>query len=685
MSSVIINYVLPYTQTIATGSQSVFSTNWTADSADDVLVYQRGATDSPDDATDILPSSAYTVAFIGADELVEVTLITAATLGDVVTITRLTPVDRENLYTNTNFTPSMLNQDFGLFTLMIQENDASEQVRTPRYPNSAIINTWDLILPILGPGQSWAMNAAGDQIEAVTGSGGGGDVTLAELASHNPGEGASLIGLEGTGTVQDLAEAPFIVKTANAATPNAQVLASLTTGILKNTTTTGVLSISSALTSIDNLITAADDMIYTTAANTYAVTALTPVARTLLAQTTFSGMAGVLGALSTTGGTMSGQIDMGNNKIINMADPSSAQDAVTLAYQSATLLNYLLKSGGTMTGAINMGSHYITNLLDPVNPQDAATRNYVDTVATGLTVQPACRVATTAALTATYANGASGIGATLTNSGALAALSIDSVALSATNRVLVWKQASALENGIYEVTNAGSGAVAWVLTRATDYDQPAEIQAGDLVVINEGSTYAGTSFIETANVAAIGTDAINFSQFTFSATAVLLKVNNLSDVNNTVTAFNNISPTTTKGDIIVDDGTNDVRLGVGANNTLLMADSAQTTGLKYTTTTYPNTVTINRLLYASSTNIISDLATANSAVLVTNQLGVPSLLGSMTNGQLVIGSTGAIPVLGTISAGAGVSVTNTAGGITIAATGTGTSGGYSRIMSLMGA
>lgn len=52
------------------------------------------------------------------------------------------------------------------------------------------------------------------------------------------------------------------------------------------------------------------------------------------------------------------------------------------------------------------------------------------------------------------------------------------------------------------------------------------------------------------------------------------------------------------------------------------------------------------------------------------------LLGTMTNGQLLIGSTGAHPAFGTLTAGSGVTITNGAGSITIAA-----SGGFSQIRS----
>lgn len=452
--------------------------------------------------------------------------------------------------------------------------------------------------------------------------------------------------------------------------------------------------------------------------------------------------------LPLLGGTMLGQIDMGNQKIINLGNPTSAQDAVTVAYLSTSLGSYLLKSGGTMTGAINMGGYGITSLLDPVNPQDAATKNYVDTFAAGLNVQQSCRLATTGALTANYNNGASGIGATLTNSGALAALTVDSVAVNTNDRILVRDQATTYEQGIYVVTNAGSGAVNWVLTRATDYDQPSEIQKGDLVIINEGTQYAGSSFVETVNVSAVGTDPILWSQFTYSATSVLLKAMNLSDVANTTTAFNNISPVTTKGDIIVRDSTNNIRLGVGADGTLLQANSATASGLQYTTATYPTSTVINQILYSSSTNIVAGLATANGSVLVTDNTGLPSMLAnpsadnrvllsgnlaipawstasypptttinrilyssanntineivtansatlytnssgvpaftaSMTNGQILIGSTGGSPTLANLTAGTGVTITNGAGSITINASASGTTD-MSSIFLLMG-
>lgn len=46
-------------------------------------------------------------------------------------------------------------------------------------------------------------------------------------------------------------------------------------------------------------------------------------------------------------------------------------------------------------------------------------------------------------------------------------------------------------------------------------------------------------------------------------------------------AFNALSPTTTKGDLVVDNGTNVIRIGVGINGQILTADSAQSAGIKW--------------------------------------------------------------------------------------------------------
>ncbi len=121
--------------------------------------------------------------------------------------------------------------------------------------------------------------------------------------------------------------------------------------------------------------------------------------------------------------------------------------------------------------------------------------------------------ATTTALTVTYNNGTSGVGATITNAGAQAAFSVDGVTPSVGARILVKDQASTLQNGIYTVTVAGTGATNWVLTRATDFDTSSEIVQGDYVLVSTGTLNAGTFwYLSSASNPIVGTNAITFAQ-----------------------------------------------------------------------------------------------------------------------------------------------------------------------------
>lgn len=144
-------------------------------------------------------------------------------------------------------------------------------------------------------------------------------------------------------------------------------------------------------------------------------------------------------------------------------------------------------------------------------------------------------------MTATYANGASGVGATLTNSGVQAAFSVDGVSPPINSRILVKNQASTFQNGCYTLTTVGSGASNWVLTRALDYDSPSEIVPGTMFIVLNGSTLTSSGWIETATVATVGTDPVVFAQNIYSPTLFLQVANNLSELTGTAaTARTNI-------------------------------------------------------------------------------------------------------------------------------------------------
>lgn len=185
----------------------------------------------------------------------------------------------------------------------------------------------------------------------------------------------------------------------------------------------------------------------------------------------------------------------------------------------------------------------------PTSALHAATKEYVDNVTAGVNTHASVRLATTAALGSGYAagsadaSGGTGIGATLTAS-ANGALTIDSVAASVGDRILVKNQTTTRNNGIYTVTDIGGVSTPWVLTRATDFDNSiaGEVYPGDFTFVTEGTVNADQGWIMNSvgtsttpdRAIKIGTDNIVWTQFTgvanITAGVALTKTGNTLDV-----------------------------------------------------------------------------------------------------------------------------------------------------------
>jgi hypothetical protein len=161
----------------------------------------------------------------------------------------------------------------------------------------------------------------------------------------------------------------------------------------------------------------------------------------------------------------------------------------------------------------------------PTSSTDIANKTYVDTqVSSGITYHSPVKYEvpnTTGNLTANYNQPGGpgvGVGATLTNAGTLAAFAPDGPTAQVGDRILVYNQTNAFENGVYTVTTVGSGAVAWVLTRATDADtyavkSPNGLGLGDAFFVTSGDTGAGETYVcNTSGTITFGTTNITFVQ-----------------------------------------------------------------------------------------------------------------------------------------------------------------------------
>jgi hypothetical protein len=162
------------------------------------------------------------------------------------------------------------------------------------------------------------------------------------------------------------------------------------------------------------------------------------------------------------------------------------------------------------------------------NSTKIATTAYVTTaVANAIAgINPAVSVAaaTTATLpnSPTYNNGVGGIGATLT-SGTNSVLVLDAYTPTLNQRILDKDETTAANRGVYTVTQLGVNGVApWILTRALDFDQPSDINSTGAIPVVNGTTNASTSWVQTATIATVGTDALTFAQFSYAPSAVAL-------------------------------------------------------------------------------------------------------------------------------------------------------------------
>lgn len=379
--------------------------------------------------------------------------------------------------------------------------------------------------------------------------------------------------------------------------------------------------------------------------------------------------------------------------------PVVASDITALV--DATYVNV---TGDTMSGALAMGTNRITGLGDPIAGTDAANKNYVDTAVTGLSWKQAVRVATTAngTLATAFANGQT----------------VDGVVLATGDRILIKNQTTQTENGLYLVNASGAP------TRVGDADAGTEL-AGAAVFVQAGTVNSDTGWIQTTNAPiTIGTTNVVFSQFsgsgTYTAGTGLTLTGNTFSITAPVSIAlggTGLTAAPTNGQLLIGNGTGyslaTITAGtaisvVNAAGSITIANTGVTsnvagTGISVSGATGAVTISNTGLLSATGTanqvlvNGTSGAAQTGAVTLTLPQSiattsaptfanltvsgltanaftfsstgGLLASTAAATNGQLLIGSTGGSPVAATLAAGAGLSVTNAAGSITLANTG----------------
>jgi hypothetical protein len=321
-----------------------------------------------------------------------------------------------------------------------------------------------------------------------------------------------------------------------------------------------------------------------------------------------------------------------------------AERAVYL--NAAGLAVDVLDIGTLGTSTANISTANITAgtvSTTPTSSTDLVNKAYVDNlVATGIHFHTPVRVESPINLTATYDNGTSGVGATLTNSGTQTALVIDGVTVNTNDRVLVYQQTDQTQNGVYVVTDTGSGSTNWVLTRATDadsyvIDSPNGLSEGSTFFVQEGTTGAGEMYTcNTVGTITFGTTNITFVQI---SSAQIYSAGTGLTLTGTQFSLSDVGTASTYG---------------SASQVPVFTTNAQ-----------------GQVSSVTNTNIAIAGSAITSGTVAVAYGGTGQT--TYTDGQLLIGnSSGNTLAKATLTAGTGIAITNGAGSITVAATNNGT-------------
>ncbi len=245
-------------------------------------------------------------------------------------------------------------------------------------------------------------------------------------------------------------------------------------------------------------------------------------------------------------------------------NPFSVTSTTKVANLNADLLDgYDTDTGATAsTVAIRDGSGRLT-FADPTSSGHGVTLGFLATYVAGIRdPKDGCNLSPTGNLVATRSSNV----LTMTSNGAL---SIDGVTPGVGDRILVTKQTTGADNGIYVVTTVGDGSHQGVLTRSSDCDENAEVTNGLFTVVTQGTLNSGSEWVlTTTGTITVNTTALTFKQVGGGGNLVV--GNGIDITGNTISVLIAGVTTYTQYGLVYATGTTTLgQLGLGATGQVL--------------------------------------------------------------------------------------------------------------------
>jgi hypothetical protein len=263
----------------------------------------------------------------------------------------------------------------------------------------------------------------------------------------------------------------------------------------------------------------------------------------------------------------------------------------------STDTNVVLVPNGN--GTVDVSSKKITSVANPSASTDAANKSYVDSVAQGLDIKPSVKYGSTGNLALS--------GTAITNIDVPSAIA----SLTVGDRVLAKDQTTGTQNGIYVVASG-----AW--TRATDMAAGSDA-SGAFTFVQYGSSTSGsladTGWVQTADPAVVGTDALVWTQFsgagTYSAGNGLTLTGSTFVIDTNITVDKTTSQTLTNKTLTLP-----IISTISNGGTLTLPSSSDTLVGKATTDILTNKTLTSPIIETSASATYSGTTVANTQAVI---------------------------------------------------------------------